>query len=250
MPLDTDPNARSVDPEPNADTALSEWIRPALPWLLGGVPILVAIIRVLILTRFDPTTLHGVISSLDPLALVIDSAADIVLTLFILAPYVLLVARAMTDRRPRALLIGAAISTVVVVLFAPWVLVVLGLVVGAYWWRTGTFDEVSSESPLRVAGMFLAGALAASLLFSSNLPREVIEWNGDERTIAVVVSDDGQWMTLLHDSDRRVTRIRSGDVDAREICQTRNDTPSLLQAVGVLEPARYPSCVDASRDTP
>lgn len=243
MPLEAGQDERSDDSRASPRAAWSEWIRPALPWLLGGVPISAAIIRVLVATRFDPTTLSAVITSVDPFTLVVDSAAGLAMALFAFAPLWFLFARAVTGRQSQAMLVGASVSAVVIVLVMPWPSVLVLLLLGGFLWWTGAFSAVSS-APVSTTG-FAIGMIGGVLLFASTFggPREIIEWNDDERAIGFVVADDGQWMTLLRDSDRRVVRIRARDVASRQVCeQDGEDVPSVLQVLGVLARATYPSC--------
>jgi hypothetical protein len=76
--------------------------------------------------------------------------------------------------------------------------------------------------------------LAVLYIFSPQmwLPREVVTLQGQRRVVAYVLSDDGQWASLLTDRDREIVRFPSDSLIERVVCQsTKSRTASLWQLI-------------------
>jgi hypothetical protein len=100
------------EPQPTRSTGdqARPWWRDHLGWSLGGVPILLALIRVAVVAQFDPWTAGVIVSTADTLAILSN-------VFFVLTPLLLLIGldiaahrlraeRETVPRRPRSLLLG------------------------------------------------------------------------------------------------------------------------------------------------
>ena len=111
-------------------------------------------------------------------------------------------------------------------------------------------DAVTTRAAT-VAGAVALPVILWFLLFVVSdrmwVPLEVV--TTDDRAVVGYVIQEGDWLSVMADSDREITRLRNDDVASRTICQTKaTSTPLLGRPLASIlwskNAPEYPACSD------
>jgi hypothetical protein len=225
-----------------------------LPLVTTGLIFVIVFARLFVISHGNIQTSRALLSSSGSVEVVVGTLLGLIpfigFSVFFGAAYVLIERRSATTA---ALAAGAgAIGLTILVFSGPLFVVMIGLVgyvyllLMAYQLPAGRLNWPYRLMELRIFRLaFLVFAVSlATLLVSIDTPwlpaEDITLANGDHAVGYVLDTDDGSIVFLTHD-DRLVERIPLSNIEAREVCEPKED-----RLKPVLRPWRhsgtYPDC--------
>jgi hypothetical protein len=80
--------------------------------------------------------------------------------------------------------------------------------------RSGRWGERFTAPPAFWIGSLVVGFFLAAQMW---LPTEVIQ-TANRRTVAYVLEDEGEWITIVRENNRRLAYVRADEVLSRQVC--------------------------------
>ncbi|WP_255788467.1 hypothetical protein [Mycobacteroides abscessus] len=212
------------------------------------MPLAVAALQLLIISRGDPATLRVLIQAADPLKVVLGSTLPLLpMVLYYLAPYYL-------ERRIRGESVPTWWSWAAIVITALAAFALPSALFGALAFIYASMVFVFIEWIIRRRGgksvrvyypilWMVAVIVLLAGLVGPWLPPEVVKIKGEGPIIAYVVSSNDGWTTLLRYGGG-IKLTRSADVLSRTVCNSRIRGRSALGQL-LSWPEGNPLCSDA-----
>lgn len=246
---------------------------PALS--VAGFTTAVFVIKVLFVAHLNTAVALGIVSAVGPADLVTGLLTLLFPTLALLFAYVLAIWTFVYFKRGRraAVLFDVTLLVAVFALITAPVgtllafIVVTGLGIGVGYWfgrrrrRTGkTGKDPWPEIVWRLVGLGLGFFVVVTAQPTVWLPAEVfqiddahVEAVGYHENVGYFIEEDGEWITVLSEIDRRLLRIRPEQISARQVCGRAFPRGWLNTAAWNLlnrDPGALPPCEAASSAGP
>jgi hypothetical protein len=84
------------------------------------------------------------------------------------------------------------------------------------WWKRGTIIILI---PCLVVFLYIAGVTTWRVLYDVWLPHEIVTLQSGRVEVGYVLSDNGNWVSILRSGERRLVHYREAQVERRVLCQ-------------------------------
>lgn len=197
------------------------------PWIIGGVPTALAIVRIARISEFDAGTAGAILTASGTVTVFTGSLIPVIPTLLMFGSILLVFATRRSEGYLSQLFEPTSYMLVLgVLIFIPWDLLaifgVLFVVLAIREWRARRTegDLYLEEGLLRGIIASLIFLVFVSPLFIDDLwvSREILEIE-NEKIVGFVLEDDGRWATILEDEKREVRYVDVEALESRNICK-------------------------------
>jgi hypothetical protein len=210
--------------------ALGDLARKHLPLVASVLLMTHVAVRIAVVGRFDITTVHALLTTIDPVSLALALVVDLAPALVCIAALTCL-RREIVVRHKSPTFTGITLSATflvaaVVLNYAQFVAMSVFVVVAVLAWRLDVKEKrVREHASSRIVWstllLSIVGVAFVATLYTETvwLPSEAIVVGDQPPFTAYVLNDSPKYLTVLVESDRRVEHLLTKDVE-RQFCET------------------------------
>lgn len=245
-----------VTAEPAAST---DWWKRNVLGLLAIAPVLLAAVRLIILSRGDPVLLSALAQSLDVPTVLLGGIVPSLGIAWSYGLFVVIANREITPvfdtwirgLRPVPMTLFMVFQAVVILttpLRDALVFLALPAVGLLYRWSSSAMDKRGLKySPADVPAVVATALIVGLIAWPPWLPAEALTFSDGTQQTAYVTATSAGWTTLVDTKSRAVSRVPADSIVAREVCGAGRGR-TLLNVVSGGSP-QLP-CPEADRQTP